>query len=282
MTSLADRALLVSLNMSQWSARKLDKRETLDVAAKHGIRNDVARVNKSLLPGAASLADLQKLTGEVRTYFLANTLPWGPVARICKAVGYMAFAKRLGDYKSQWEGVADHFMQDYPALKAAAPQRLGGMYSDADYPSVYELRRRFRFEVAFMPVGDDFRVSLGDDAIKDLREQLTAQISANTEEAMREAWSRIHDVVAKAHERLSGPENVFRDSLVENAQELVSILPSLNLTDDPHLEAMRVRLQGSLCAHTPGQLRVQPHKREAVVDEMADMMAKMEEMYGAR
>jgi len=282
MTSLADRALLVTLNISQWSARKLDKRETLDVAAKHGIRNDVARVNKSLLPGAASLAALQKITGEARTYFLANTLPWGQVARICRSVNYMEFSRKLGDYKQLWETAAASFLQDYPALRHDAQRQLQGMFNADDYPSTSELARRFRFETAFTPVGDDFRVSLGDDALKELREQLTAQITANTDEAMREAWSRIHDVVAKAHERLSDPDNVFRDSLVENAVELCDILPGLNLTDDPTLEAMRIRLKGSLCAHTPGQLRVQPHKRAAVVDEMADMMAKMEEMYGPR
>ena len=41
---------------------------------------------------------------------------------------------------------------------------------------------------------------------------------------------------------MADPKKVFRDSLVENARELCELLPKLNMTDDPNLEAIRKEL----------------------------------------
>jgi len=97
-------------------------------------------------------------------------------------------------------------------------------------------------------------------------------------------WQRIHDVVSHAAERLTAysadswtgkVSNPFRDTLITNIRDLVSLLPRLNVTADAQLEAMRARLEQTLCAYDPQQLRESPIVRQTAADEAARILADM-------
>ena len=119
--TLSNRALLVTLNISQWAARKLDRKETEELARKHGTIADIARVNKSLLPFAGSLEKIHKATGSIRTYHYQQTLPWGQEgSRIIPAANYMAFVAEMRNKISEWNRLVSAFVSDYPRLKQEA------------------------------------------------------------------------------------------------------------------------------------------------------------------
>lgn len=283
MTGLSSRAMLVSLHISQWSARKLDKGETRDVEIKHGVKSNVARVNKSLLPGAESLDAIHKLSGTIRTEFYRRSLPWSHGTQIIKSTGFLEFNEVMSNYRTERAHLVDAFCADYPLLKADAPQKLKGLYREEDYPPVSEIRHKFHMGVSYMPVPDaaDWRVDVSDENLEVLRESITRNVERSVGEAMQDAWKRIYDTVSKIHERLADPDNIFRDSLVENAVDLCRILPDLNINDDPNLEALRRELEGSICNTTPDTLRNSVGQRERVADKMADIMAKMGAFYAA-
>ena len=75
--NLSDRALLVQLSISQWTARKYDKKVTQDVASSHGVSTSAGRYNKVLLPMNDLLDRVHKKSTLIRTKFYENTLPWG-------------------------------------------------------------------------------------------------------------------------------------------------------------------------------------------------------------
>ena len=153
MTTLSDRAMLVTLNISQWAARKLDKRETEELARKHGTIADVARVNKSLLPFASSLEKIHKGTGSIRTYYYAQTLPWGQEgSRIIPSANYMQFVSEMRTKISEWNKLVANFIADYPRLREEARVLLNGLYREEDYPDVHDVERKFRADVSFFPV----------------------------------------------------------------------------------------------------------------------------------
>lgn len=283
MTHLTNRALLVSLNISQWAARKLDKQETRELAARHGSAENAARVNKSLLPAAKSLDDIHKKTGHIRTQFYKRTLGWGQEGtRIIRSCGYLDFVKEFGDEKSGFMALVSTFVQEYPALRVEAQTRLTSMYKPEDYPDPVNIAHKFNIDIGFfpVPVAGDWRVELADGEVTELQQQIEARVMESQSTAMREAWQRIIDVVTKAHERLADPENVFRDSLVENAQDLCKILPSLNIADDPEMERVRMALEGSLCATTPEALRTDMTARLSVTARLKEISDKMGAMYG--
>lgn len=284
MTDLANRALLVGLNISQWAARKLDKRESAEVTSRNGATEGSARVNKALLPMAHSLDCIHKLTGSIRTDYYKNTLPWIDGMGIIKAEGYIAFTRLMGEHKTKWDEAVTKFVAEYPELRAEAKFLLGSLYRDDDYPDPSTIADKFRIEVSFYPVpsANDWRVDVADSQMEKLREQITEKVLESQGRAMKEAWQRLYDVVSKAHERLSHPDNIFRDSLIDNARELCGILPTLNIADDARLESLRRDLEGSLCQYEPRQLRDDTTARMSASDKLAEMMAKMGGMYEMR
>lgn len=281
MSSLADRAILVDLDISQWSARKLDRRETKEVVHRNGASERAVRVNKSLLPGALSLEAVVKKATEIRTWFYERTLPWSGSARILRSDAYWSFVQELNNHKAAYERRVDEFVAEYPALVAHAQAELNGLYNPDDYPPEDVIRDKFRVNVRFLPVpaAGDWRVSLSDELMAELKESVERDVREATSVAMKEAWARLHACVKHALERLSNPEAIFRDSLVENAEELCRILPTLNITNDPELEARRQELERALCGVNPKDLRKYPVFRKLTSEKLAEIERKMQGVF---
>lgn len=283
MTTLSERALLVALNVSQWNGKKLDKRETADVVTRHGAVKNAARVNKDLLPNANSLQAIHKKTGDIRTFVYKRSAPWAEGMQIMQSAGYLNFMQEFRQLKFEWECLVDKFVQEYPSLKAQARYSLGSLYNEDDYPAEDTMGDRFKLDVRFMPVPNaaDWRVDLGDEQINDLKASVEAQVKAGQDAAMRAVFERIYDVASKAHARLADPKAIFRDSLVENAVELCDLLPTLNITGDKRVDALRKVLASSLGKHNPVTLRKDLKVRKQTADAMKQVMDKMSGFYAA-
>jgi hypothetical protein len=283
MSDLANRALLVNLTISAWSARKLDKRESAEVEARNGTVAGAARVNKALLPMAKSLDAIQRVAGAAKNYYYENTLPWTEGMRIIRTEGYIKFARDMGDFKVRHADAVRDFELEYPQLLKDAEFLLGTLHRPDDYPHPSEVANKFSMDVAFYPVpnANDWRVDLADSQMERLREQVSASLVASQGKAMREAWQRLYDVCQKAHERLAAPDAVFRDTLIENIRDMCGVLPTFNIADDPELERMRQQVEGSICQYEPQELRDSTAKRQRASAQLAEIMAKMGGMYAA-
>ena len=284
MTTLSSRAMLTTLRISQWTARRLDRDETRRVNASHGLRIEAARVNKKLLPFGVELERVHQITGAIRKDFAARTLPWGiDGVSILKASAYMEFVDLVNRWQDDWHGAVEAFFDAYPTLYREAQLELGTLFNADDYPDVSDLRRRFAFSVRFMPVPDaqDWRVDVGDKERKRLEEDIRKRLIETEREAMGEAWRRLKEVLDRTHERLASPDAIFRDSLVENAVEICSVLPMLNVSDDPALEDARRSLERAIAPYVGrvDTLRHDPVARTQAASDVADIMRKMGGLY---
>lgn len=284
MTTLSERAMLVTLKISQWTAKKLDRQETTALNRAHGLTVEAARVHKDLFPLATSLERVHQLTGAIRKEFAAMTLPWGiDGVNILKASAYVDFCGHVNRWQADWEEAVEQFLSEYPELYREAQLLLGTLFKPEDYPPASELRRRFGFGIRFMPVPDerDWRVDVGDAERSRLEEDIRRRLQETEAAAMQEAWRRVHEIVARAHERLSDPQNVFRDSLVDNAIELCGVLPALNIADDPALEKARQQLERTLAPYKANKdpLRNDPQQRSAAAKQLDAIMRKMSASY---
>jgi len=73
--ALSSRAMLCSLSISMWSARKHDPDASQEIAVRHGAQTDAGRYHKVLLPKEA-LAEIQKIVSDARQEHYFITLPW--------------------------------------------------------------------------------------------------------------------------------------------------------------------------------------------------------------
>jgi hypothetical protein len=280
MTHLSDRALLVQLNVSQWTARKLDKKATKEVLDNNYAAGGTGNFHKKLLPMSDSLSNIHTMTGDIRKEFLTNTLPWGlNNTHMLPTANYLNFMTTFRKRKSEWEMLVRKFLDDYPYHQTMARRSLGSLYDPADYPDVNDLRHKFSMDLVVLPVPTaDFRVQLADDELANIQSDLQRRVEENSNIAMRDAWQRLYDRVKHMAERLSkidDPKSRFHESTLEHIVELCKLLPRLNIMDDPNLEAMRAEVEAKLTGLSGDAVKNDPVFRQTKIDEASDIIARM-------
>lgn len=280
--NLSDRALLVQLTISQWTARKYDKKATQEVATTFNASKDAGRYNKSLLPMNDYLDRVHKKTTHIREKLYKNTLPWGMEGvMMLPTTNYLAFMNEFRKEKNEWLTLVNDFKSNYLQLKDDAKRVLGRLYSDADYPTESEVGNKFKIDMAVFPVpSTDFRVAISSDELSRIQQDVEARVASAQAEAMKEVWQRLYDRVKHMAEKLADPKAIFRDTMVENLQEQCAMLTRLNFMDDPNLEALRQQVEGTLATHHPDALRNDPDLRRDTAAEAKAIMDKMSVFMG--
>jgi hypothetical protein len=279
--NLSDRALLVQLSVSQWTARKYDKKATQDVATSYGTTTSAGRFNKALLPMNDLLDRVHKKTTHIRTKFYANTLPWGMEGTMMLPTSnYLNFVTEFRKEKAEWQHLVDDFVNNYDNLKLDAQRLLNGLYNEADYPSSRDIVDKFKMDMAVFPVPNtDFRVAIGSDELTRIQQDVERRVAEAQTVAMREVWDRLYERVKHMAEKLADPKAIFRDTLVDNLREQCDMLTRLNFTDDPNLEALRGEVEANLLKH-PDALRNDPDLRRDKAAEAKAIMDKMSVFMG--
>ena len=261
--SLSSRAMLCSLSISMWSARKHDPEASEEIAQRHGAQADAGRYHKVLLPKEA-LAEIHKIVSEARQEHYFITLPWDDNGyRVLPAAAYMDHTEKMRALSNRFTPAVEALVQQFGQLVEEAKVRLGGLFRPGDYPAPDELRSKFSFDTKVMPLpnASDFRVALGEEEKERIKRQITAAVEASLQIASRELWQRLYEAVSHLAERLQaykvtdqGVEHPFRDSIITNLVKLVEVLPKLNVTADPELEGLAAQVRASLLVD-PQELR---------------------------
>jgi hypothetical protein len=289
MSSYRNSNLLYRPSLSIWTARKLDKTESVKVAQSNDAKEGVANVHKQLLPDCAELEAVQKWANQFRTFIYTSTLPWDDTGwRIGMVARHMDFMSEVGDRIAMGEALVGALMHVYQTRIEEAKFTLNHMFKASDYPTVDEVRRKFHFSVEVMPMpsGDDFRVVDGipKSEVEKLVKIATADTEQRIQQAMREAYERLYSVVSKMANTLEAYGNKtvkkFNDSLIENIAEIVAVMPALNLTNDPKLTALANDAK-DLAAYSIVDLRTNASVRDAAVTEARTLAMKFKGVVAA-
>jgi hypothetical protein len=281
--SIASSAMLVELSISTWTARKLDKKVSTQVDLDNGAKTKVVNANKNLMAGTGVLDTIVKYAANARAWHLSQTLPWTDNgSRLLPMSNFVNYKKQLGELEANYEALVDKFIIAYPNLVSAAAFQLGTLFDRNEYPDESSLKRKFKFTYSFFPVptAGDFRIDINEEAKAEIMANCNSAYQDRLNNAMREAWSRLHDCLSRMSERLTdnadGSRKIFRDSLVENGVELVTMLKHLNITQDPKLEQARRELQVAIGAHDLDSLRDNSNAREAVKMRVDSILSKFD------
>lgn len=278
-------AMLVELNVSQWTARKLDRTVSDElVANKHAQDKGAARVNKHLLAGRSELEVITKFVTETRATVYNNTLPWSDSGiRLLPSAKFMDFNAKLQEAEDKFYGLVTEFVTVYPSLITAQAMALGNMFNRNDYPHPSDIEHRFRFNVNYMPVpsSGDFRVDIGNDAQEELRKKLSALADERVEYAMRDIKTRLLEHLKRMSDRLTidyiqgeAKPRVFHDSLLDGAHDLCEMVQSLNVTNDVQLSDARKALLKAIGNVDVKDLRKDVGARTEVKTQVDDILSK--------
>lgn len=290
---LSRTSTLVTVKISQWTARKLDKKITDETNKRHNASADAGRYNK-LLIDANHLSEINKIITEARQLHYTLTRPWlDEGTRILPNALYSEFTDEFRVLKRKFQAAVDRFVAGYPAFIEQRKVALNGAFNASDYPDVSEIRGKFALSHVILPFpdADDFRSDLDADTIDDIRKELAETSENVVTEAMKHTFQEIVDLVGhmstKLHEydpyekvEKGEKRKHFRDSLVTNVRDLADLLPAFNLTNDPRLTQVTARIVKELCTEDAQKLRDSLLARKAVAKSADDIVAEVGKFFG--
>lgn len=260
--SISSSAMLVELSISTWTGRKLDKTASTEVTTNKNAIKGAANVNKKLLADCAELDAIQKFAANARTAHYDSTMPWSDMGlRLLVTTKYFDYHQKMTALKAEFHRLVEDFLSVYDWEIAQSQVKLGDLFNRSEYPEKDEIRGKFKFNMFYMPVPDagDWRLDVNNEAVSELTQHYEHYYTTQLNNAMRDVWGRLHNVLSRMSERLdysdTETKKIFRDSLVDNVLEVVEMMRSCNITGDMQMTAAAQKLQDALLGVTPDALR---------------------------
>lgn len=282
-TSLSSSAVLVDLNISMWTARKMDKKVSEEIDQAKGTKARAGNFHKNLFAGDNLIEQMNKMVNKIRDDHYQLTQPWSDSGtRLLTMGNFMKYNSIMQTAEVEFNNYKDKLLAEYNSMVSTAAFTLGDLFNRDDYPTVDSIASKFRFNYVYSPVPEfgDFRVDIANEGIKELIGKYESQVETRVKAAMKDAWERLHDCLSRMSERLDftgdgADKKIFRDSLVDNALELIEVLQHMNITRDPELEKSRKQLEKAISTVSAKELRDSPEIRKDVKAEVDDILKRM-------
>ena len=282
--------MLVELSIGTWTGRKLDKRASQDVTTSNNADKGVANVHKKLLGDCAELDAVQKFAANARNAHYAMTMPWSDLGmRLCPTTKYIdtnGYERTMTGLQTEFFRLTEAFLNAYDWEIQNSQLKLGSLFNAEEYPSRDSLASKFKFRFVAIPLPDagDWRLDIGNEAAASMREQYEKFYGEQLTKAMNDVWERAHEALTKMSERLDYADDttkkVFRDTLVTNVQEIVDLLGSMNITDDPAMADAHRRLDAAMQGITPDALREDAYLRAQTKRQVDDVRKIIDNLPG--
>lgn len=278
---LVASSILVSLNVSVWVGRKTDKKNTNKVVSDNNATSkDAALVTKKIFADNPLLAEVSRKASKARVYVDSISLPWMAGTKLLPMTKFLEFQENMEDLRIEFDAAVDAFLANYDIQVSAMAFKLGTLFDRGEYPMESELRQKFHMEWDFMPLptSGDFRVDAEQALRTNLQEFYDTSVGNKVNESMKLVWEKLKTSLTHLVDRLgeddSGKNNVFRDSLMENAHELVNLLSNFNITNDADMEQARKMLLAAIDGVEVKELRKNDETRSTVRADVQSILDK--------
>lgn len=277
-TDIHGKALLVQLNISSYNPTVVDKRATRQSAELNNASASELRLVKNLVPKEA-IDKIAKHIRASREDHYKLTLPWSDGGmRLLPTAAWMDYTDVMTANRDIFERQVNEFCNNFSGYRDQARARLGLLFSEADFPGGSDLRSRFAFRMQWLPIpcSGDFRIALGsDEDMRDISTSVDCMVAEAAKAAGDDLAKRLTDRLLAVVDRLSDPDNIFRDSLIDGLRDLVKLVPKLNVLDDTALMEAATAVEASITVFEPQTLRDDDEARASAADAASEILRKM-------
>jgi hypothetical protein len=286
---LKTKALMVRLTRKKLNRNKMDKAISVEVRDSKKVTDDSAlRVNKSLFT-KKSVEDYMSIYTEASKYFYRVTSPWDDKGwRLLSVDIYEDFVKRFKGFTREYREKVFSFIDSVQSHVEDSKAMLGDAFDPNDYRFIASngsvdqqaLLDQFALEVDYNTVtdGNDLRASLTEADRQIIASQIDEQNKVKFAKVNESIIENLHDCILAIHDRLCDENNIFRDTLITNLEELCDLIPKMNIADDPAINAMAAEAKASLAKWEPAVLREVPTLRKEVADGAKKILDNMKGM----
>ena len=269
-------AALLQLSITCWS---IDKNLPTVLLAEIGNMDYLKRRNLCLDP--ESTASIKQITGKARNYIRKLALPF-PI-RGCVLVPRKLIPEihdQLSTFKNDYKRSVERFLYWYPSAIMAAAEKLGERFDQLDYPSVEQLKERFRFEWHYLTVGPSTsRILPAPLYLAEMTKfkELMAQVRQEAEETLRVEFV---ELVTNLTDKLSGADGTpkrLRSSAVENLHDFLSYFDDRNIFQDEQLESLVQQCKNIVNGVSSAKLRTDIPFKNEFHDKMSDLLVAIDQ-----
>lgn len=287
--SIARYAVLADCNISTWTANKTDRRATDKVLMdNYAIASNAAKVNKNLMAGTTLVKDITDFAAMTRAWHIKNTLAWsdrGP--RILATSFFLPYKSEMNERTTRFWQLVEKLEKHYEDCKDMAKRSMGNLWNPDDYPTMDEMRSKYRFNLTFTPIAEsgDFRLQVAQEELDELKHQYESSFNDRVQDVVKEARDRLHELISNTVEKLTddapkdGTEpkaKRYHSTLISNATELCEILRHLNITNDPELERARLNLARVMDGANIDHIRELPEARASMKKKLDSILEEFE------
>lgn len=216
----------------------------------------------------------------IRGYWTSLSLPYPESGiRLVRQSTLEVFQAQMQDFQNELNLAVAELDEHYAALKAAAEERLGSLYNEADYP--LSLVGTFGVAWDYPSVEPPSYLQQLNPA---LYERECQRVQARFEEAVQMAEQafieQLSQLVSHLTERLSGHEDgqpkTFRDTSVSNLRDFFDRFASLNVRSNDQLDTLVSQCREIVDGVQPQQLRDNGNLRQQVATELSGVQSVLD------
>ena len=225
---------------------------------------------------------VSSVRSQILSFWKGLSLPYPePGLRLLKQDDVERFNHRMAQYRDELTQTVENLDRHFETLKAAARQRLGSLYNDADYPG--SLRGLFAVEWDFPSCeAPEYLLRLNPQLYEAERQRMVARFDEAVklaEEAFTAEFSRL---VSHLTERLSGgvegERKIFRDSALGNLSEFFERFRSLNVRSNGELDRLVETAQRTLAGVDPHIVRNSASLRQQITTQLSAVQAGLDQL----
>lgn len=241
-TTFTTKVLCVGLRTSCLGTSVTDQEATREITDSRGAKSGKYKATKKLY--GESLKGLKKNRSDARRWFNSVTLPGiSEDLRITTPARLGDIQAKIVEFQQQDNALVETLKKRWYDIIDADRRDLGEGFDPNNYPAPENLEQFFRINltVTDMPQGDYQRVQgLTQATIEEMQEQHQKMLVHIGNTARNEVFKQLTQLVGKISDKLTNPDaEKFHDSLFDNLHEYLKLVPDLNITNDPQLEALR-------------------------------------------
>ena len=284
--SLASSAVLVSVDISVWSATKQDRGISDEVTTSKNADKHAGRYVKNLLANHPKHKAVVNYRQTIYNWLQRRTYRWNQSQNLLPSVDVPKFKQEYHEHEIAFHALVDELITQYDSIVSDMAFKQGTMFNRNDYPVKEQVAGKFSLNlyVSEVPM-NDFRCGIAQDIAEDLFTTLSKQsariidsIAQEQSERMLEVMTSISHCCGVDESEVNGEVRTKRrkiyDTTIQKALEMCESFKRFNLKNDSELEQARASLEKVLSGVKAEDIRDSDAVRNQVKEGIDDILSK--------
>jgi hypothetical protein len=284
--SLASSAVLVSVDISVWSATKQDRGISDEVTTSKNADKHAGRYVKNLLANHPKHKAVVNYRQTIYNWLQRRTYKWNQSQNLLPSVDVPKFKQEYQEHQLAFHGLVDSLTTDYDSIVSDMAFKQGTMFNRNDYPTKEQVASKFSLNlyVSEVPM-NDFRCGIANDIADDLFNTLSNQARGIVDSIAQEQSERLVEVMesishccgvdeSEVNGELRTKRRKIYEGTIEKARDYIESFKRFNLKNDSGLESARASLEKVLRGVKAEDIRDSDAVRHHVKEGIDDILSK--------